>query len=165
MSRRSAWRRDPIREMFRRRTIRPQRRNGLTVRAFCLREGLKDGRLQGGGRRWPVATASPRLSAAPPGWRAHRSDPRLAPVRLPDLEPVRPRRSPSIEMSCCPTSGSPRTHQPARDCGLSRCRGQAGIPARSPAGESEPLAVSVVPGGVNPLWGIYDDMGVFQTMS
>jgi hypothetical protein len=30
---------------------------------------------------------------------------------------------------------------------------------------SEPLAVSVVPGGVNPLWGIYDDMGVFQTMS
>jgi len=29
----------------------------------------------------------------------------------------------------------------------------------------EPLAVSVVPGGVNPLWGIYDDMGVFQTMS
>jgi hypothetical protein len=26
----------------------------------------------------------------------------------------------------------------ARDCGLSRCRGQAGIPARSPAGESAP---------------------------
>ena len=43
MTRRGAWRRDPIRERFRRRTIRPQRRSGLTVRGFDLREGLKDG--------------------------------------------------------------------------------------------------------------------------
>ena len=35
--------RDPLREKFWRRTIRQQQRSGLTVRAFCLREGLEVG--------------------------------------------------------------------------------------------------------------------------
>jgi hypothetical protein len=43
MAGRSGRQRDPIREKFWRRTIRQQQRSGLTVRAFCLREGLKDG--------------------------------------------------------------------------------------------------------------------------
>jgi hypothetical protein len=38
MAERGGRRRDPIREKFWRRTIR-QQSSGLTVRAFCLREG------------------------------------------------------------------------------------------------------------------------------
>ena len=47
MARRGGRQRDPLREKFWRRTIRQQQRSGLTVRAFCLREGLK-----GGAFRW-----------------------------------------------------------------------------------------------------------------
>jgi hypothetical protein len=43
MARRGGRQRDPVREKFWRRTIRQQQRSGLTVCAFCLREGLKVG--------------------------------------------------------------------------------------------------------------------------
>jgi hypothetical protein len=42
MAKRSGKRRDPVREKYWRRTIQDQQRSGLAVRAFCLREGLKD---------------------------------------------------------------------------------------------------------------------------
>ena len=42
MAKRGGKRRDPAREKFWRRTIRDQQRSGLSVRDFCLREGLKD---------------------------------------------------------------------------------------------------------------------------
>jgi hypothetical protein len=53
MARRGGRQRDPLREKFWRRTIRQQQRSGLTVRAFCLREGLKDGAF----RWWRQALA------------------------------------------------------------------------------------------------------------
>ncbi len=53
MAERGGRRRAPIREKFWRRTIRQQQRSGLTVRAFCLREGLKDGAF----RWWRQALA------------------------------------------------------------------------------------------------------------
>jgi len=44
MARRGGRQRDPLPEKFWRWAIRQQQqRSGLTVRAFCLREGLKDG--------------------------------------------------------------------------------------------------------------------------
>lgn len=42
MAGRGGKRRDPAREMFWRRTIRRQQQSGLTIRAFCRREELKD---------------------------------------------------------------------------------------------------------------------------
>jgi hypothetical protein len=39
MARRGGSQPDPIREKFWRRTVRQQRRSGLTVLAFCLRKG------------------------------------------------------------------------------------------------------------------------------
>ena len=43
MAKRGGKRRDPAREKLWRRTIRDQERSGLSVHAFCAREGLKDG--------------------------------------------------------------------------------------------------------------------------
>src|SRR3954454_997031 len=43
MARRGGKRRDPAREKLWRSTIRDQQRSGLSVHAFCAREGLKDG--------------------------------------------------------------------------------------------------------------------------
>ncbi len=53
MARCGGRQRDPLREKFWRRTIRQQQRSGLTVRAFCLREGLKNGAF----RWWRQALA------------------------------------------------------------------------------------------------------------
>ena len=99
MARCGAWRHYPIREKFRRRTIRPQRRSGLTVRAFCLGEGLKDGTFHW--RRHALACRDRAPAALPPRHRDGEptaATPASPPARLVDLEPVRPRRSPSIEM-------------------------------------------------------------------
>jgi hypothetical protein len=46
MAKRGGKRRDPARENFWRRTIRRQQQSGLTIRAFCQREGLKDWSLR-----------------------------------------------------------------------------------------------------------------------
>jgi hypothetical protein len=43
MTERGGRQRDPLREKFWRRAIRQQQRSGLTIHAFRLREGLKDG--------------------------------------------------------------------------------------------------------------------------
>jgi hypothetical protein len=53
MARRGGRQHDPLREKFWRRTIRQQQRSGLSVRAFCLREGLKEGAF----RWWRQALA------------------------------------------------------------------------------------------------------------
>jgi hypothetical protein len=89
MTRRGAGRRDPIREKFRRRTIRPQRRSGLTVRAFGLSEGLKDGPFHW--RRQALACRDRAPAALPPGHRDGEPTAATAaspPARLVDLEPV-----------------------------------------------------------------------------
>ena len=91
--------RDPLREKFWRRAIRQQQRSGLTVRAFCLREGLKDGAfrwwrqaLARRDREMAATTQADRdgepIEAAPP----------FLPVRLVDLEAIPARPSPPIEV-------------------------------------------------------------------
>jgi transposase len=99
MARRGGRQRDPIREKFWRRTIRQQRRSGLTVRAFCLREGLKDGAF----RWWRQALA--RRDREPSATSAGDRDgepteavPTFLPVRLVDLEAASPPPSPPIEI-------------------------------------------------------------------
>ena len=89
MTRRGAWRPDPIREKFRRRTIRPQRRSGLTVRAFGLREGLKGGPFHR--RRQALACRDREPTAIPPRHRdgePTETAPASPPARLVDLEPA-----------------------------------------------------------------------------
>jgi hypothetical protein len=89
MARRGAWRRDPIRERVTRRTIRPQRRSGLTVRGFGLREGLKDGAFHW--QRPALADSDREPTAIPP---RHRDDePTEAtlgspPGKLHDIDPL-----------------------------------------------------------------------------
>jgi transposase len=99
MARRGGRQRDPIREKFWRRTIRQQQRSGLTVRAFCLREGLKDGAF----RWWQQALArrDREASAATPDdldGAPTEAAPAFLPVRLVDLEAASPRPSPPIEI-------------------------------------------------------------------
>ena len=116
MAKRGGKRRDPAREKFWRRTIREQQRSGLAVRAFCLREGLKDWTF-----RWwrqELARRDREPSAAP---RAERevSRPNAAPVFLPvrvvDLEASRPGPRPRSRSCCRPArpSGSPPDSTPA----------------------------------------------------
>jgi hypothetical protein len=95
MAKRGGKRPDPAREKFWRRTIREQQRSGLAVRAFCLREGLKDWTF-----RWwrqelarrdqvpSITTAGERTEAAAA----------FLPVRVIDLEAVSPRQAPPIEI-------------------------------------------------------------------
>ena len=63
MARRDGRERDPVREKSWRRTIRQQPRSGLTVRAFCLRQGLKVGAFRSGGRLCPAMSADARPRA------------------------------------------------------------------------------------------------------
>jgi transposase len=99
MAKRGGKRRDPAREKFWRRTVRDQQRSGLSVRDFCLRQGLKDWTF-----RWwrqelarrdqasSVTTSGERIEAAPA----------FLPVRVVDLEVdlevVSPRPAPPIEI-------------------------------------------------------------------
>ena len=99
MAQRGGRQRDPIREKFWRRTIRQQQHSGLTVRAFCLREGLKEGAF----RWWRQALArrDRERSATPAGDRVGEpteAAPAFLPVQLVDLEETSPRLSPPIEI-------------------------------------------------------------------
>src|SRR5689334_21767814 len=99
MAQRGGRQRDPIRERFWRRYIRQHQRSGLTIRAFCLREGLKDGAF----RWWRQALArrDRESSPVPPGDRdggPTELAPAFLPVRLVDLEAASPRPSPPIEI-------------------------------------------------------------------
>jgi hypothetical protein len=99
MAQRGGRQRDPIREKFWRRTIRQQQRSGLTVRAFCLREGLKDGAF-----RWWRQALARRDREAPATTQAERDGqpadrvPAFLPVRLVDPEPVPACPPPPIEI-------------------------------------------------------------------
>ncbi len=99
MARRGGRQRDPIREKFWRRTIRQQQRSGLTVRAFCLREGLKEGAF----RWWRQALARrdrevAATTQADRDGEPTEATPAFLPVRLVDLEAAAPRSSPPIEV-------------------------------------------------------------------
>jgi transposase len=99
MAGRGGRQRDPIREKFWRRTIRQQQCSGLTIRAFCLREGLKDGAF----RWWRQALArrDREPSSTPAGDREGEpteAAPAFLPVRLVNLEAASPRPSPPIEI-------------------------------------------------------------------
>jgi hypothetical protein len=99
MARRGGRQRDPLREKFWRRATRQQQHSGLTVRAFCLREGLKDGAF----RWWRQALARRDREAAAntPDDRdgePTEATPAFLPVRLVDLEAAEPRSSPPIEV-------------------------------------------------------------------
>ena len=99
MARRGGRQRDPLREKFWRRTIRQQQRSGLTVRAFCLREGLKEGAF----RWWRQALARRDREVAAPTQPDREGEPIEAaptflPVRVVDLEAASPRPSPPIEI-------------------------------------------------------------------
>jgi hypothetical protein len=99
MAKRGGKRRDPAREKFRRRTIRRQQRSGLTVRDFCLQEGLKDWTFRwwrqelGRRDRQPLAAFRSEQEGEP-------TEAPLAflPVRVVDLEAVSPRPAPPIEI-------------------------------------------------------------------
>jgi transposase len=99
MARRGGRQRDPIREKFWRRAMRQQQHSGLTVRAFCLREGPKIGAF----RWWRQALArrDREPSATPAGdqeGEPTEAVPAFLPVRLVDLEAASPRPSPPIEI-------------------------------------------------------------------
>ena len=99
MARRGGRQRDPIREKFWRRTIRQQQRSGLTVRAFCLREGLKEGAF----RWWRQALARRDREVAATTQADREGEPIEAvptflPVRLVDLQAIPARPSPPIEV-------------------------------------------------------------------
>ena len=89
----------PTGEKFWLRSIRQQHRSGLTVRAFCLREGLKEGAF----RWWRQALArrdremAASIQADPDGEPIEDSPPSL-PVRLVDPEALPARLSPPIEV-------------------------------------------------------------------
>src|SRR5262245_32843048 len=110
MARCGGRQRDPIREKFWRRTIRQQRRSGLSVRAFCLREGLKVGAF----RWWRQALArrDREASATAPDDRDGEPTevvPTFLPVRLVDLETLPARPSPPLEI-VLPTGPIVRVH-------------------------------------------------------
>src|SRR3954464_2107406 len=88
MAKRGGKRRDPAREKLWRRTIRDQQRSGLNVRAFCLREGLKDWTF-----RWwrqELARRDQQTSSVPPQEKdgpPSEASPAFLPVRIVDSEP------------------------------------------------------------------------------
>jgi transposase len=99
MAKRGGKRRDPARERFWRRTIRRQQQSGLTIRAFCAREGLKDWTL----RWWRQELARRDRQPATDSWRDVDGQPAAAapvflPVRVVDQEAVPPQPSPPIEI-------------------------------------------------------------------
>jgi transposase len=99
MAKRGGKRRDPAREKFWRRTIREQQRSRLAVRAFCLREGLKDWtfrwwRQELARRDWQTSAASRREQEGEPT----ESAPAFLPVRVADLEAISPQQASPIEI-------------------------------------------------------------------
>jgi transposase len=91
MAKRGGKRRDPAREKFWRRTTRRQQRSGLTVRDFCLQEGLKDWtfrwwRQELGRRDRQTLAASRSEQEGEPTEAA----PAFLPVRVVDLGAVSP---------------------------------------------------------------------------
>ena len=110
MARRGGRQRDPLREKFWRRTIRQQQRSGLTIRAFCLREGLKEGAF----RWWRQALARRDREASATTQVDRDGEPTapasaFLPVRLVELEAVSPRPAPPIEI-VLPTGTTVRVH-------------------------------------------------------
>jgi len=119
MAKRGGKRRDPAREKLWRRTIREQERSGLTVRAFCRREGLKVcnflwWRRELNRRDREQAGSLPASSTKGP------AEPSAAqvflPVRVVDVEFAPPRTAPPIEIVLnggptirVPTGFDPRT--------------------------------------------------------
>src|SRR5512143_337618 len=99
MAGRGGKRRDPAREKFWRRTIRRQQQSGLTIRAFCQREGLKDWTLrwwrQELVRRDRQPTTEPRSGA---DGQSAEAAPVFLPVRVVDQEVVPPQLPPPIEI-------------------------------------------------------------------
>ena len=99
MAKRGGKRRDPAREKFWRGTIRRQQRSGLTVRDFCLQEGLKDWTL-----RWWRQELSRRDRQTSAVIRDEQEcepveeAPAFLPVRVVDLEAITPRPAPPIEI-------------------------------------------------------------------
>jgi hypothetical protein len=100
MAKRGGKRRDPAREKFWRRTIRRQQQSGLTIRAFCQREGLKDWTL-----RWWRQELARRDQQPSPDARRHDADgqpaeaaPVFLPVRVVGQETVPPQPPPPIEI-------------------------------------------------------------------
>ncbi len=99
MAKRGGKRRDPAKEKFWRRTIRRQQRSGLTVRDFCLQEGLKAWTL-----RWwrqELSRRDRQTSAASRGEQEGdptKSVPAFLSVRVTDLEANSPRQAPPIEI-------------------------------------------------------------------
>jgi hypothetical protein len=99
MAQRGGRQRDPLWEKFWRRAIRQQQRSGLTVRAFCLRERLKEGAF----RWWRQALAHRDREMAATTQAERDGKPIEAartflPVRLVDLEAIPARPSPPIEV-------------------------------------------------------------------
>src|SRR3954468_24650441 len=99
MANRGGKRRDPAREKLWRRTIRDQQRSGLNIRAFCLREGLKDWTFrwwrQELARREHRPSTDPRSDG---GGGPTESVPIFLPVRVVDQVPVPPQAPPPIEI-------------------------------------------------------------------
>jgi transposase len=95
MAKRGGKRRDPARERFWRRTIRDQQRSGLAIRAFCLREGLKDWTF-----RWWRKELSRRDRHTSAAIRGEPTEevPAFLPVRVVGLEAITPRPAPPIEI-------------------------------------------------------------------
>src|SRR5262245_31932410 len=97
MARRGGRQRDPLREKFWRRAIRQQQRSGLILRAFCQREGLKEGAF----RWWRQALALRDSEVAAATHVDRDGEPIEAaaaflPVRPIDLNAVSPRSTPPI---------------------------------------------------------------------
>src|SRR3954454_3212880 len=102
MARRGGKRRDPAREKLWRSTIRDQERSGLSVHAFCAREGLKDGNFL----RWrrELNRRDREKSTAVPDPATERATgPRgssvFLPVRVVDADRVLSRPDPRIEIA------------------------------------------------------------------
>jgi hypothetical protein len=115
MAKRGGKRRDPAREKFRRRTIRDQERSGLAIRAFCLREGLKDWTF----RWWRQELARRDRSTPSDPRREEEGQPTQAapiflPVRVVDTQSLSPQPPPAIEivLPAGPTVRVPRGFDP-----------------------------------------------------
>jgi transposase len=99
MAKRGGKRRDPAREKFWRRTIRRQQRSGLTVRDFCLQEGLKDWTLHWW--RQELSRRDRQTSAESRGEQEGEPTepaPAFLSVRVTDLEASSSRQAPPIEI-------------------------------------------------------------------
>ena len=101
MAKRGGKRRDPAREKLWRRTIRDQERSGLSVHAFCAREGLKDGNFLRW-RRELNRREREKSTAVPDPATERATGPRgssvFLPVRVVDADRVPSRPAPPIEI-------------------------------------------------------------------